>query len=87
MIVGRWKEPSGRMRYISTGKEPEEYTRNEDLAYWALAGRIEDWFGKDGGTIGDIYHNITGPLGLSLDETRILVTGAKRRGYLKCTVG
>lgn len=78
-----WREPAGKTTYVSTEKEVLPQGSNEEMAYWMLAKRINDIFGGVPATVADIYHKVTGPLGLSSDETSQLVRNAKNAGYLK----
>lgn len=84
IIRDKWREPAGQKKYVATGKEIPFYTfgHSED-AWYLLAGRVEEEFGPEGGTLGEIYHQVTGPLGLSLATTRELVRAAKKEGYLR----
>jgi len=82
IVKDGYREPTSSRVYVPTGKEPASGSYGEE-AYWVLAGRIESTLGPEGGTIGEIYHEVTGPLGLTLDDTRLLVREAVRRGYLK----
>lgn len=81
IIKNVWREPTGRKVFVPTEKDPG--WSGEENAYWALAGAIGDKLGPEGGTLGEIYHEVLGPLGLSLDDTRTLVRGAVKEGYLK----
>ena len=77
-----WREPTGRRIFAPTGKEPGLTARGEE-AYWMLAEQIDEKLGPEGGTLAEIYHKVMGPLGLSLDNTRNLLKGAKVHGYIK----
>ncbi len=84
MIVrDRWKEPISKVVYVPTDKEPSLDSGKEEQAYWLLAKQIEDKLGPEGGAISEIYHQVTGPLGLTSSDTIILVRKAKKEGYLK----
>ena len=85
MIVGsQWKELQGKRRYIATDKDPPVYENDkESLAYWMLASRINETFGGQPATVGEIYYGITRPLRMSSSDTADLVTQARRAGYLK----
>ena len=87
MIVSdRWKEPVGKRSYVVTGKELPGTAydfEGKEYAYWMLAGRIEDEFGDTPATVSEIYHQVTGPLGLTSSDTVKLVRGARSRGYLR----
>lgn len=80
----RWRESVSQKKYVATGREIpfHSFGRSED-AWYMLAGRVEDTFGPEGGTLSEIYYQVTGPLGLSLATTRELVVSAKKGGYLK----
>ena len=84
MIVGsRLKELEGTRKYVATGKEADPLGGKEDLAYWVLASRINDTFGEQPATVGEIYYSVTRPLGMASSDTAQLVTQARRQGYLK----
>jgi len=84
MIVGsQWKELQGKRRYIATDKDPPGEGSKEELAYWMLASRINETFGGQPATVGEIYYGITRPLRMSSSDTADLVTQARRAGYLK----
>jgi hypothetical protein len=78
----QWKEPSGHTVYVPTEKEPEYTFDNRGYAYWMLARQIDNKL-PEGGTISEIYHNVTGPLRLTSSDTIKLVHGAKKQGYLR----
>ena len=82
IIYDRWKEPRGHVIYLPTEKEPDPLLGNKGDAYWMLAKQIDDKL-PGGGTIAEIYHSITGPLGLTSSDTVELVHSAKKMGYLK----
>ena len=83
MIKGdRWKPSVSSKVYQPSNKETTGFNREED-AYYMLSGMIEDKLGPEGGTISEIYSEVTRPLGLSLSDTVSLVKNAKRAGYLK----
>lgn len=78
-----YREPTSRKVFKPTGKDPSWTFEHGGDIPWMFAGRIEGVLGPEGGTIGEIYHQVTGPLGLSLDDTRELVRKAIREGYLR----
>ena len=80
----RYRPSTDQRVYQPTGKEIpfQTFGRKED-AYYMLAGMIENELGPEGGTIMDIYNNVTGPKGLSTSDTIKLVKSARREGYLK----
>jgi len=82
-IIQTWREPRGKTKYTSTGKEPEPHGDKVDLACWMLSGKVDDSFGGGSGTIGEIYYQVTRPLGMSLDDTSTLVKECNKRGYLR----
>ena len=54
------------------------------MAYYQITELISDNFDPSvGGTLIDIYKEVTGPLGLSYDDTVVLVREAVRSGYLR----
>ncbi|MHA2069468.1 MAG: hypothetical protein ACXABY_34330, partial [Candidatus Thorarchaeota archaeon] len=67
--------------YAPTDKEPGEYF-NETI-YWSFAGRVSDSLGPDGGTLQEIYLGVTRPMGLSLQDTRELLSRGRARGYFR----
>jgi len=79
----RWKEPTSKAAYVSTGKEPAYGVGQNEMAYWILGGKLEGTFGDEPATVAEIYHQITGPLGLTSSETIALVRNAKSMGYLR----
>jgi len=81
--VNAWKEPATKRAYVCTGKEADPLGDKLDLACWVLAGKVKDEFMDKPATMGDIYHEVMRPLGMSLDDTSRLVKEAKKRGYLK----
>jgi len=83
-ILMAWREPGGTVGYVSTNKDAPFQGNREELAYWFLAQRIDDKFGGTPATISEIYHQVTGPMGLSSLETSTMVRNAKKLGYLKC---
>lgn len=84
MIVGdKWKELEGTTTYVPTGKEVSPVGGKEELAYWFLASRINDTFGGEPATMGEIYYKVTRPLKMTTSETAQLVKDAKKQGYLQ----
>lgn len=84
IIRDGWREPVGKATYASSGKEPPPSNfQSTTYAYWMLAGQMEKRFGGEPATVGEIYHQVTGPLGLTSSETVQLVRSAKKEGYLK----
>ncbi len=85
MIVrGGYKESVSKKLYYSTGKEPTpRVTVRGEEAYWVLSQRVGEKFGEEGVTVADIYHEITGPMGLSSSDTIQVVKNAKMAGYLR----
>ncbi len=79
----RYRELGTVRRFASTDKELPMHVNEREEAYWHLAGRVEDRFGSEGGTASDIYHEVTGPLGLSAETTMELLKLAKSGGYLR----
>ncbi len=77
-----WRESTSTKVLKLTEKEPGPYGRSED-ASWALAREIDKVLGPEGGTLNEIYRQVTGPLGLSLSDTRDLVKNAQKQGYLR----
>lgn len=82
IISDRWRESTSKVVYTPTGKEPPLYASRNEQAYWMLVGRIEGRLGPEGGTVKEIYHEVTGPLGLTSSDTVQLVKAAKKAGYL-----
>jgi len=86
MIVGdKWKELEGTRKYVSTGKEADPLGEKKDLAYWFLSSRVNETFGEEPATVGEIYYRVTRPLRMTSSETAQLVKDAKKEGYLKTT--
>ena len=84
IISDRWKEPVSKVTYVPTGKElPVDDFSGKQYAYWMLAGRIEEKFGGEPVVVAEVYHQLTGPLGLTSSDTIQLVRAAKKEGYLK----
>lgn len=81
-ISDRWRESTSTRVLAPTEKEPGPYGRSED-ASWVFARKVDEVLGPEGGTLNDIYHRVTGPLGLSLSDTRDLVQRARKLGYLR----
>jgi len=82
-VVQTWREPRGKTKYASTGKEPEPHGDNVDLACWMLSDKIDTVALDSGLTVGEVYYQVTRPLGMSLDDTQVLVTQCSKRGYLR----
>lgn len=82
IIRDKYREPTSKRMFRPTDKEPGWTFEQAGDIPWMLAGRIEEVLGPEGGTIGEIYHKVTGPMGLSLDNTRDLVRKALKEGYL-----
>lgn len=78
-----YREPKGVRVVTSAGKELPISASKQDQACYILSGRIEQALGEEGGTVADIYHEVTGPLGLSSTDTIQLVRICKGIGYLK----
>jgi len=80
MFIGnKYREPQSSRIYVSTRKDIPLGAKDKEQAYWVLAG----WLPEFGMTIADIYHDVLGPKGLTLDDTRALVKGAVDSGYLR----
>jgi hypothetical protein len=86
----RWKEPTGKRVFKSTGQDLPDWATGMDTpssrkeeAYWRIAKEIESTLGPEGGTLSEIYHEITGPYGLSLHDTRYLLKEAIKEGYIR----
>ena len=79
-----FKPSVSQVVYEPTGKDIpfETFDKKED-AYYMFMGLIEQKLGQGGGTISEIYHKVTGPMGLSQSDTIELIRGAKKSGYLK----
>ena len=72
----------GKARY-APGKKDVVPETDKETAYWILSGRVEDAFGDSGGTLSEIYEEVTEPLGLTAEDTFRLVKSAEVSGYLK----
>jgi hypothetical protein len=72
--------PKSTRRFVSADKDPDT---EGDTVYWVFASRISEALGPEGGSMADIYNEVTRPLGLSLDDTKTLVNTAKSKGFLK----
>lgn len=81
-FIDTWKEPAGKTTYATTGKEPEPYGDRVDLACWLLQGKIDEHL-HGSGTVGDVYYGVTRPMGMSLEDTKVLIKECKNRGYLR----
>lgn len=79
IIRDTYREPRSQRLYVPTGKDMPFYARDREQAYWVLAG----WIPETGMILADIYHDILGPKGLTLEDTRVLVKGAVETGYLE----
>jgi len=87
-VVGGFRESTSTKKYAATGKEPTGQEGAAEYAYWVLAQAIEEQFGPGGGTVNEIYYQITGPrFKLSLNDTIELVKAAYRAGYLEVVKG
>lgn len=81
-IRDNWTEPRGTTLYSGSGKSPKGVRAgSDDYVYDFLAQRIDEAF-PEGATLSQIYHEVTSPLGLTLDDTRDIVRRAKQVGYL-----
>ena len=80
----RWKPSVSSKVYQPSGREvsPSTASQGED-AYYLLSNMVEGHLGPEGGTVSEIYSEVTRPLGLSLSDTMSLVKNAKKAGYLK----
>jgi hypothetical protein len=78
-----YKEPKGNSTYVSTHKDAPLQGGKEELVYWVLANKIDDKFGGAPVTVSEIYHQVTGPMGLSVYDTLEVVKRARKLGYLK----
>lgn len=84
IIWDKWREPISKVTYTPTGKEPSpDDFYGKKYAYWMLAGQIEGKFGNEPATVAEIYHQVTGPLGLTSSDTIQLVRLARKEGYLR----
>jgi hypothetical protein len=84
-----WEEPTGSSIYSSTGKDIEmraEVGDRLELAYWMFANRLESNL-PQGGTLSEVYHQVSVPLGLSVDDTRELLKRAIKAGFVKRSRG
>jgi len=87
-----WEEPVGKSVYSSTGKDLSvgegvyEGDNRFDLAYWMFANKLEENL-PYGGTLSDVYYQVSVPLGLSLDDTRTLLKKATKAGFVKRSRG
>lgn len=86
-VLAGWREPTGTTVYVPIIKDAPSYGGKLELACWFLAGQTNDKLGPGGGTIAEIYHRVTGPQGLTLDNTRDLVKASKKLGYLSPSKG
>lgn len=82
--LASWREPGGKTTFVSAGKDASPNCSSEELAYWLLAGRINEHLSGSPATIAEIYHKVTRPMGLTSEDTIKLVKNAKKWGYLKC---
>jgi len=82
-VFTSYREPAGITTFVSTEKEVLPQGSDEEMAYWMLAKRVSKTFGDLPVTVAEIYHKVTGPLGLSSDETSQLVKNAKKMGYIR----
>ena len=82
-ILMSYREPTGTTTFVSTNKDMPFQGSNEEMAYWVLANKISNTFGDAPVTVAEIYHQVTGPIGLSSIETSQLVKKARRTGYLR----
>jgi len=83
IVKDKWKELEGTTEYVTTGKEVSPTGGKEELAYWFLASRMNDTFGEEPATVGEIYYQVTRPLRMSSSETAQLVKDARKEGYLR----
>jgi len=84
IIRDKYREPSGSKLYKSTSKDiPLDTFNKKEDAYYMLSGLVDSKLGPEGGTIAEIYHKVTGPMGLSASDTTKLVFAAKKEGYLE----
>lgn len=83
LIPNRYKEPRSGRLYKPTGKDVPFHASIDEQAHWTLAGLIGENYGDVGATMAEIYHEVLGPKGLTLDDTKALVEGAIKDGYLK----
>ena len=78
-----FRESRGTSLYVPTDKVPDAGDANQ-ISYEWLADQIY-LFSSGGMTLNDIYHEITGPKGLSLSDTRDLVNRASKAGFIRRT--
>lgn len=81
-FIDTWKEPAGKTTYTTTGKEPSSTGDKVDLACWLLQGKMDEHL-HGSGTVGDVYYGVTRPMGMSLEDTKVLIKECKNREYLK----
>ncbi len=84
-----WEEPTGTSVFSSTGKDIEtsaEGGNRFELAYWMFASKLEESL-PQGGTLSEIYYQVSVPLGLSVDDTKDMLKRAGKAGYIKRTIG
>ena len=77
--------PRGGPKFVVAPKGPQDISKisNKELAYLELSKRIGESFPSGTGfTVGEVYSDITGPMGLSYDDTKYLVAQATKSGYL-----
>ena len=71
-------------KVVPTGKETWE---GSGSPYWVFVERIKDTFGDAPVSPREIHYEVTGPLGLSPEDTITLIKNALREGYLKYAKG
>ncbi len=79
----RFRVPMGGRMYYPTGRDFSIGEGRNEEAYWVFSKQVGDKFGETGATVGEIYKGVSGPLGLTLDNTKVLVQGSVERGYLR----
>ena len=76
-----FRPSTGKTLYGWTGKTPAQGCGSNETASYLLSKKIDEILST--GTLGEVYNGITGPMGLTLQETRGLVTKAVDWGYLE----
>jgi len=83
IIRDKYRASTSSRLYYPTGKDLPVGSDMREEAYWAFSKQIGDKFGEGGASMQEVYRGVAGPLGLTLDDTRVLVKGALGGGYLR----
>lgn len=72
-----------KIGYVTTGRDLPHKGNATDVSCWFLSGKVQEAFGDIPVVISSIHEEVTGPEGLTLEETIQLLRLCRTKGYFR----